>query len=77
MDLNPASYRWSLRACRLGQSGSPRGGKRTDSLVCVKVENSHAVPVVASLLSQWLERVTRVRTILGSIPRGAALCFFV
>ena len=46
MDLNPASYRWSLRACRLGQSGSPRGGKRTDSLV--KVENSHAVPVVAS-----------------------------
>ena len=32
--------------CRLGQSGSPRSGKRTDSLV--KVENSHAVPVVAS-----------------------------
>ena len=31
---------------RLGQSGSPRSGKRTDSLV--KVENSHAVPVVAS-----------------------------
>ena len=27
-------------------SGSPRSGKRTDSLV--KVENSHAVPVVAS-----------------------------
>ena len=38
--------RWSLRACRLGQSGSPRSGKRTDSLV--KVENSHAVPLVAS-----------------------------
>ena len=32
--------------CRLGQSGSPRSGKRTDSLV--KVEDSHAVPVVAS-----------------------------
>ena len=28
------------------QSGSPRSGKRTDSLV--KGENSHAVPVVAS-----------------------------
>ena len=46
MDLNPASDHWSLRACRLGQSGSLRGGKRTDSLV--KVENSHTVPVVAS-----------------------------
>ena len=44
--LNPASFRWSLRACRLGQSGSPRSGKRTDSLV--KVEGSHAVPVVVS-----------------------------
>ena len=44
--VNPAIYRWSLRDCRLGQSGSPRSGKRTDSLV--KVENSHAVPVVAS-----------------------------
>ena len=32
--------------CRLEQSGSPRSGKRTDSLV--KVENSHTVPVVAS-----------------------------
>ena len=30
---------------RLRQSGSPRSGIRTDSLV--KVENSHAVPVVA------------------------------
>ena len=47
-DLNPASYRWSLRACRLGQSGSPRCRKRTDSCSLVKVENSHAVPVVAS-----------------------------
>ena len=27
MDLNPASFRWSLRAGRLGQSGSPRSGK--------------------------------------------------
>ena len=31
-DLNPASFRWSLCACRLGQSGSPRSGKETDSL---------------------------------------------
>ena len=30
MDLNPASYRWSLRACRLGQSGSPRSGNDPD-----------------------------------------------
>ena len=37
-----------VAAClyRLGQYGSPRSGKRTDSLV--KVENSHAVPIVAS-----------------------------
>ena len=28
---NPASFLWSLRACRLGQSGLPRSGKRTDS----------------------------------------------
>ena len=48
MDLKSKSSEFSLVAacCRLGQSGSPRSGKRTDSLV--KVENSHAVPVVAS-----------------------------
>ena len=27
-------------------------------------------------VAQWLERVTRIRKILGSIPGGAALCFF-
>ena len=26
--------------------------------------------------AQWLERATRIRKILGSIPGGAALCFF-
>ena len=71
MDLNPASYRWSLRACRLGQSGSPRSGKRTDSLVKVeKFTHSSRCGFVA----QWLERATS--KILGSIPGGAALCFF-
>ena len=59
MDLNPASYRWSLHACRLGRSGSPRSGKRTDSLV--KVENSHAVPVLASQLSGWSVRLEFAR----------------
>ena len=28
-------------------------------------------------VAQWLERATRIRKILGSIPGGAALCFFV
>ena len=28
-------------------------------------------------VAQWLERATRTRKILGSIPGGAALCFFV
>ena len=34
---SPASYRWSLRACRLGQCGSPRSekGKRKRQLGCV------------------------------------------
>ena len=27
-------------------------------------------------VAQWLERATRIRKILGSIPGGAALCFF-
>ena len=68
------SYRWSLRACRLGQSGSPRSGKRTDSLVKVeKFTRSSRCGFVA----QWLERATRIRKTLGSIPSGAALfCFF-
>ena len=58
--LNPASYRWSLRACRLGQSRSPRSGKRTDSLV--KVENSHAVPPAWSFFgSQRVKRISEVR----------------
>ena len=73
MDLNPVSYRWSLRACRLGQSGSPRSEKRTDSLV--KVKNSRTAPVVASQLSGY-QRATRVGKTLGSIPGGATLCFF-
>ena len=74
MDLNPANYRWSLRDCRLGQSGSPRSRKRTDSLV--KVEYSHASSRCGSV-PQWLERSTRIRKTLGSIPGGAAQCFFV
>ena len=41
-----ASFRWSLRACILRQSGHLVVDKRTDSLV--KAEISHAVPVVAS-----------------------------
>ena len=28
-------------------------------------------------VAQWLERATRIRKTLGSIPGGAALCFFV
>ena len=58
-DLNLASFRWSPCACRLGQSGSPRSWKRTDSLV--KGKNSHAVPVVASKLSGRGERLTFAR----------------
>ena len=27
-------------------------------------------------VAQWLERATRIRKTLGSIPGGAALCFF-
>ena len=59
--------------CRLGQSGSPRSGKRTDSLVKVdKFTRSSRCGFVA----QWLERATGIRKILRSIPCGAALCFF-
>ena len=31
----------------------------------------------SDFVAQWLERATRIRKILGSIPGGAALCFFV
>ena len=46
MDLNPASFRWSLRVVDSGNPGHLVVEKELDSLV--KVENSHAVPVVAS-----------------------------
>ena len=63
----------AARACRLGQSGSPRSGKRTDSLE--KVENSHACSSRCGFVAQWLERATRIRKILGAIPAGLRCVF--
>ena len=56
-DFNPASFRWSLRACRLGQSGSPRSGKRTDSLQGESREFTRCSR--CGFVAQWLERATR------------------
>ena len=54
-------------------SGSPRSGKRTDSLV--KLESKIPTQFPLWLVAQWLERATRIRKTLDSIPGGAALCF--
>ena len=45
--------------------------RRTDSRI--RQKNTARCGFVA----QWLERATRIRKTVGSIPGGAALCFFV
>ena len=44
--------------------------RRTDSRIRRKTPSF-------GFVAQWLERATRIRKTLGSIPGGAALCFFV
>ena len=41
-----------------------------------KIEELTAGSDEKKFVAQWLERATRFRKILGSIPGGAALCFF-
>ena len=42
-----------------------------------KIEELTAGSDEKTHVAQWLERATRIRKTLGSIPGGAALCFFV
>ena len=69
--LLSGSFLIKLFSFSSGQSGSPRSGKRTDSLV--KVENSHAVPVVASYSSLHLtldSAIARPREGRGRAAQG-------
>ena len=74
---------WSARVSRLECTRSPRPVDRGRPQCPVSYPDNNSASHLftrssrCGFVAQWLERATRIRKTLGSIPGGAALCFFV